>query len=145
MKFKDHIYPRIVAAKVYIDSHFCQRIDLDQIAREACLSPFHFHRIFKEVYQYTPHRYLIRKRVALAAQLLASDRQVQDVCREVGFESLGSFSTLFRRETGETPTLFRSRLMAQSREARVQPRRFIPDCFYQSYYAADDHHTNYNK
>jgi AraC-like DNA-binding protein len=85
-----------------------QPLTLSQIAEVAWLSTHHFLRLFKRTFHETPHQYLIRKRIERAKYLLAhTDLSVTDVCLEVGFESLGSFSWLFRRRVGASPETFR--------------------------------------
>jgi AraC-like DNA-binding protein len=101
------IYERIVAAKVFIDENFHEQIDLEAISEQAFFSRFHFHRLFTLVYKKTPHQYLTFRRIQKAKDLLAENRQVGNVCNEVGFESLGSFSGLFKKEIGLSPTYFR--------------------------------------
>ena len=133
MNLSPDIYQRIVAAKVYIDENYQNDIDLEMISRQALLSRFHFHRIFRQVYRHTPHQYLTRKRIDKARALLAQNRAVTDVCNEVGFESIGSFSTLFKKEIGFAPTYFRNMAWLKKQEALKQPRKFIPHCFIEGY------------
>src|SRR5260370_616039 len=77
---------------------------------EAGLPPWHLLRTFRDTFGETPHEYLTRVRVEKARQLLAvTGRSVTDVCFDVGFTSLGSFSTLFKRHGGESPAAFRRR------------------------------------
>lgn len=124
------VYKKIVDAKLFIDAHFDTPIDLDAIAGEACLSRYHFHRLFRRIYQRTPHQYLTRKRIDQARQLLtANDCTVNEVCVQVGFESLGSFSMLFKKETGIAPAEYRESLKIRRKEAKAQPRLVIPYCF----------------
>ncbi|HTR30972.1 MAG TPA: AraC family transcriptional regulator [Puia sp.] len=124
------VYKKIVDAKLFIDAHFDTPIDLDAIAGEACLSRYHFHRLFRRIYRQTPHRYLTRKRIDQARQLLtAHDCTVNEVCAQVGFESLGSFSMLFKKEIGVAPGEYREALKIRRAEANAQPRRVIPFCF----------------
>ena len=83
---------------------------LDAIAREAFLAPHHFHRLFRGAFGKTPHDYLVGLRIARARTLLeGTELPVTQICFEVGFESLGSFSALFHREVGVSPTSFRRR------------------------------------
>lgn len=85
------LYQRIITAKLYIDDNFQEAIDLDKIAGQACLSRFHFHRLFTKVYKITPHQYLTQKRINKAKDLLHKDKlTITEVCNEVGFESIGS-------------------------------------------------------
>jgi len=84
---------------------------IEELAREVNISPFHFIRQFEAVFGVTPHQYRIQVRLDRARRLLAASPQsVTDVCMEVGFSSLGSFSTLFKHRFGETPSAFRRRV-----------------------------------
>jgi AraC-like DNA-binding protein len=84
---------------------------IEELARELRISPFHFIRQFETVFGVTPHQYRIQARLDRAKHLLAArDLSVTDVCMEVGFSSLGSFSTLFTRRFGEPPSAFRRRV-----------------------------------
>ena|ERR1700733_1685293 len=130
MPLAPDIYKRIVTAKLYIDGNFKDPIDLDRLAREACLSRYHFHRLFTRIYRITPHQYLTRKRIDYARLCLAgANLTVTEICNDVGFGSIGSFSTLFKKEIGQAPSNYRT--LAWEREVRIteQPRSFIPHCF----------------
>jgi AraC-like DNA-binding protein len=86
---------------------------IEDLAREVGISPFHFIRQFEAVFGLTPHQYRIQARLERARHLLAAGQQsVTDVCMEVGFSSLGSFSALFTRRFGETPSAYRRRVRA---------------------------------
>jgi AraC-like DNA-binding protein len=75
------------------------------VARHVGISPFHFIRQFEAVFGTTPHQFRIHRRLELARLLLVrGQHSVTDVCMEVGFSSLGSFSALFTRRMGETPS-----------------------------------------
>jgi len=127
------IYQRIVTAKVYIDENYHEAIDLGLISQQAFLSRFHFHRLFRQVYKKTPHQYLTGKRIDKAKILLADNKPVTEVCNEVGFESIGSFSVLFKKEIGFAPTYYRNMAWLKKQEAKQQPKKFIPHCFIDSY------------
>jgi AraC-like DNA-binding protein len=84
---------------------------IEQLAREVHISPFHFIRQFEAVFGVTPHQFRIGSRIDLAKELLAvGEHSVTDVCMEVGFSSLGSFSALFARRVGETPSAYQRRV-----------------------------------
>ena len=133
MQLTTDIYQRIAAAKVYIDDNFQESIDLDSIAQRAFLSRSHFHRLFTKVYRHTPHQYLTRKRMDKAKDLLAGNKPVTEVCNEVGFESIGSFSVLFKNEIGFAPQYYRNMAYKKKMEQLEQPRKAIPHCFIESY------------
>ena len=128
------LYERIVAAKVFIDENYHEAINLDEISQKAFLSRYHFHRLFSQVYKKTPHEYLTLKRIEKAKDLLSENKQVTEVCNKVGFESLGSFSVLFKKEIGFAPTYYRNMAWLKKQQAKEQPKRFIPHCFIESYH-----------
>ena len=126
---KLYFYKRLVQAKLFIDSHFAEPIDLDNIADEAFFSKFHFIREFKKIYRNTPHQYLIQVRIEKAKELLQTAVPVRDACYEVGFESLPSFSRLFRRMTGLTPSAYSAPQQSRKEKMAESPLSFIPACF----------------
>lgn len=94
---------KVMQAKRYIDEHYGSDIDLDRMAREACLSKFHFIRLFRRYYGKTPHAYLKEVRLAEARRLLGKGIPIRHVCFAVGFTSVPSFTRLFKAMTGKTP------------------------------------------
>jgi len=97
-------------------------LSIDQVAREAEVSPFYFIRQFQALFGETPHQYRIRARLELAKDLLeSSDCSVTAVCMEVGFSSLGSFSDLFARRIGVSPSVYRRQF-----RSRVALPGFVP-------------------
>jgi AraC-like DNA-binding protein len=123
------LYRRIVQAKLFIDSNYSERIDAGEIADEACYSKFHFIRTFKGIYGRTPHQYLTHVRIERAKQLLEQDASVTEACFAVGFDSLGSFTSLFKRRTGVTPSEYQRQQLERKAEISREPLRFIPGCF----------------
>ena len=92
-----------------IDRDYAEPLDLDVLAREAGYSKFHFARTFAEAYGESPRAYLTRRRIERAKNLLrAANLSVTEVCFLVGFESLGSFSTVFHRLVGQPPSAYRA-------------------------------------
>lgn len=134
MPFAADIYERVVTAKVYIDNNFDENLALADISSQAFLSPYHFHRLFTTIYRKTPHQYLTFKRLEKAKQLLEKEGlSITEVCNSVGFESLGSFSTLFKKESGYAPQYYRNIAWLKKKLAKEQPKRFIPHCFVETY------------
>ena len=133
MQITTDIYQRIVSAKVFIDENFQEPIDLEEISQRAFLSRFHFHRLFTKIYRRTPHNYITKKRIDKAKALLAENKTVTDVCIEIGFESIGSFSTLFKKEIGFAPTYYRNMAWLKNQQQKLQPRIAIPHCYIESY------------
>lgn len=99
------------------------------IARGSGLSLFHFIRLFKAVFGETPHQFRSAAQIEKAKHLLIlSDASVTDVCMAVGFSSLGSFSALFRRRVGVSPSVFQRRHRPAAGKPRVLPPALIPGC-----------------
>ena len=126
---KVYLYRRIVYAKIFIDNHFAEKIDLDNIADEAFFSKFHFIRLFNHIYKNTPHQYLSFTRIEKAKQLLASGMPAAQVCYAVGFESVSSFSGLFKRMSGQTPSAYQLHQRQKIAAVTKAPLNFIPNCF----------------
>ena len=99
---------RAVESALWIDANSHREIDLEEAARQAGLSPFHFLRLFSNVLGVTPHQYLVRSRLRHAARLLADDGiAVTDIAYDVGFGDLSNFVRTFHRAAGVSPTKFR--------------------------------------
>jgi AraC-like DNA-binding protein len=99
------------------------------LAREVQISPFHFIRQFEAVFGVTPHQFRIQTRLDAAKRLLAmGQHSVTDVCMEVGFSSLGSFSALFTRRVGEAPSAYRRRVRAMVPVPGILPADLTPGC-----------------
>jgi AraC-like DNA-binding protein len=123
---------RLWVARRVIDERFAEPLTVEEMAQAAGLSRYHFIRLFRRTFGCTPGRYLRERRLTRARQLLAaSDLPVTDVCFAVGFESLGSFCTLFRRSEGETPVAYRARIREERLAATVPP--YVPGCFLRAF------------
>lgn len=100
-------------ARDHIDQHYQRPLDLGQVAAVAGVSKYHFARSFEAAYGETPMRYLTRRRIERAQDLLRSaNLTVTEVCMLVGFASLGSFSSRFTQLVGESPASYRARWAA---------------------------------
>lgn len=107
-------YRRLQRAKEFIDDNYNGALTLHEIASVACLSAHHFLRSFKQVFGITPYRYITGRRLEEARRLLLhTNLPVSSICYDIGFESPGSFSWLFRRRVGVSPEEFRVRNGAQ--------------------------------
>jgi AraC-like DNA-binding protein len=110
-------------ARDHVDRHYAEGLDLDRLARVAGVSKYHVVRCFEAAYGETPIRYLTRRRIERAQDLLRSaDLTVTEVCSAVGYAGLGSFSTRFRALTGESPVAYRDRWAARG-------GAHVPGCF----------------
>ena len=126
---KVFLYRRLVKAKLFMDAHYAEPIEVNHIAGKACSSKYHFIRQFKCIYRKTPHQYLIKVRIDHAKELLADGMSVSAVCYAVGFESLSSFTHLFTRLAGLTPSAYLSQERDLREKATHSPLSFIPACF----------------
>jgi AraC-like DNA-binding protein len=126
---RQYLYRRVVRAKLYIDEHYAANVDLSDIADEACFSKFHFIRLFKTIYGKTPHQYLTEVRINRAKELLDDDATVACACFSVGFDSISTFTGLFKRRVGLTPAAFQRSVLATRDEIAIRPLKFVPNCF----------------
>src|SRR5690242_13194357 len=114
----------MLRARDAMDRTYAQPLDIPALAAVACVSQAHFIRTFRATFDETPHRYLQRRRVERAMFLLReTERSITDICLDVGFASLGTFSRTFRDIVGVKPTDYR---------ARTGPIR-APTCFTMSW------------
>ena len=106
-----------------------QPLSVSAVARLSGLSHFHFIRLFKAMFGETPHRYRSRAQIEKAKHLLIlSDLSITNVCMSIGFSSVGSFSTLFLRRAGMSPSEFQRRYRPASLAERRLPASLIPGC-----------------
>jgi transcriptional regulator GlxA family with amidase domain len=111
---------RLLRARDAMDRSYASPLDVPTLARIACVSEAHFIRTFRATFGETPNRYLQRRRVERAMFLLReSSRSVTDICMDVGFSSLGTFSRVFSSIVGESPSSYRAR----------GPMPQVPSCF----------------
>jgi AraC-like DNA-binding protein len=126
-----YVYKRVVQAKLYIDAHYSEGLDLDNISDEACFSKFHFIRLFKSMYGRTPHQYLTWVRIEQAKLLLQKGNAVSETCFRVGFDSVSSFTGLFKKLAGATPSAYQKQYLLMQQQIAKAPLQFIPNCFAQ--------------
>jgi AraC-like DNA-binding protein len=102
------LWRRANIARDYLHAHLAAHVSLSEVAKVACLSPFHLLRVFQSAFGLTPHQYLNQCRLDRAKFLLEQTRiPVTSICLECGFTSLGSFSILFRKHCGLSPRAWR--------------------------------------
>lgn len=117
---KIELYKRVCRAKEFMDTSFSGNITLEKISKEACLSQFHFLRLFKIMFNETPHQYIIKKRIQKALSLLrGTDMSITNICFEIGFVSLSSFSGLFRKTYGISPEVCREYFRKYSAKYKI--------------------------
>jgi AraC-like DNA-binding protein len=118
----------LLRAKDLADARYREPLDVAALARAAHLSPAHFSREFRRAFGETPHQYLLTRRLERAAALLRNtDWSVAEICMTVGLQSVGSFTTSFRRAYGMSPTEYRGAHPPAA--SRIQ----LPTCVVQAY------------
>jgi AraC-like DNA-binding protein len=118
----------LLRARDLADARYFEPLTVDDLARAAKLSRAHFSREFRRAFGESPHAYLLTRRLERAAALLRmTDRSVAEVCFSVGLQSVGSFTTSFKRMYEKTPTAYRSSFLPASQYARV------PTCVLRAY------------
>ena len=105
------------------------QLSIRDAAREAGMSPYHFIRRFEALFGVTPHQFRIAARLDRARLLLAAGgHSVTEVCFEVGFQSLGSFSDLFSRRVGSAPSEYRKHARTLVQAPGALPQELFPGC-----------------
>jgi AraC-like DNA-binding protein len=121
---------QLARARDLLEARMDEPISLAEAAREAYLSPFHFHRLFVGKYGCTPHEFATSRRIEAAKRMLAEgEKSITEICFTLGYQSLGTFSDKFRRVVGCPPSEYRvaaARVFALSRHWR---QRYVPGCF----------------
>ncbi len=105
----------VIGIRNYIDNNYDVDLNLDLLSHAKFVSKFHLLRVFKKYYGQTPRQYLIDKRIEKSKEHLLNGMSVTETCFAVGFESLGSFSTLFKTKTGKSPTEFQKEQLSRSK------------------------------
>ncbi len=129
MLVRPPVFRRLCQAREALTNDVEVAPSIETVARSAGISPFHFIRQFDALFGLTPHQLRIRARLDRARRLLAMGGiSVTDVCMEVGFSSLGTFSDLFTRRVGESPSSFRRRARSMVQVPGTLPRELFPGC-----------------
>ncbi|MEQ6124456.1 AraC family transcriptional regulator [Pseudotenacibaculum sp. MALMAid0570] len=105
----------VIGIRNYINNNYDRDINLDVLSRNRFVSKYHLLRLFKKYYGLTPRQYLIDKRIAKSKENLKKGMSVTQTCFAVGFESLGSFSSLFKTKTGKSPSEFQKEQLSRSK------------------------------
>lgn len=119
---------RLLRARDLLHAEASRGPTLEELAGVAGLSRAHLARQFAQTFGMPPHQYLVQLRLDQAKRALAAGASVTEVCYEVGFESLGTFSASFRRRTGLSPRQWQ-RLTRPFVQSRGVPVLYIPGCF----------------
>jgi len=142
---KVYLYRRIVQAKLFIDNNYADKIDLNSISDEAYFSKFHFIRLFKSAYGKTPHQYLKYVRIEKAKELLKNNITVSEACFLVGFDSLSSFSGLFSKVVGKSPSGYLKHQQEIQKKISLTPLSFVPGCYAYQHGWLDDKNSNFEE
>jgi AraC-like DNA-binding protein len=125
-----HTLRRLCRARDLLAALEGEPMPLAEAARAACLSPFHFQRLFTRAFGESPHRFLTRRRIELAKRLLAGDGlSVTEICFATGYSSLGSFSAKFHAMVGRPPSAYRRELRRLAGYRAPWRIALIPACF----------------
>mgnify|MGYP001793591266 CR=1 FL=1 len=103
----------VIAVKNYINCNYDKKLNLDLLSKIQFISKYHLLRLFKKYYGLTPRQYLIDRRIEESKRLLKAGTSVTVTCFGVGFESLGSFSALFKTKTGKSPFQFQKEQLSR--------------------------------
>jgi AraC-like DNA-binding protein len=123
-------YRKLARARDFMRQRYLGPVSLADIAAHVHLSPYHFSRSYKQTFQETPHDFLTRLRIEKAKTLLRNGNlSVTEVCLEVGFESLSSFSGLFLREVGLPPSHYQKYARSSVYIPSIYRTLFVPSCF----------------
>jgi AraC-like DNA-binding protein len=118
----------LLRAKDLADARYFEPLDVAELAAAAGLSRAHFSREFRRTFGVSPHGYLLTRRLERAASLLrTTDGSVAEICMAVGLQSVGSFTTSFKRAYGRTPTEYRDSFRPASAMA------LVPACVARAY------------
>ena len=105
----------VIKIRKFIDNNFEKKLNLDVLSHNQFTSKYHLLRLFKRYYGLTPRQYLMDKRIEKSKENLLNGMTVTETCFAVGFESLGSFSELFKTKTGKSPSTFQKEQLSRSK------------------------------
>jgi len=118
----------LLRAKDLADARYAEPLGVDDLAQAAGLSRAHFSREFRRAFGASPHANLLTRRLERAAALLrTTDNSVAEICLAVGLQSVGSFTTSFKRAFGKTPTAYRASFPPAVSQA------IVPACVVRAY------------
>jgi len=123
------VFRRLVQARDFLADSYDATVLVEEAARHAGMSPFHFLRSFSRTFGETPRAYVQRLRVERAMERLARGASVTETCFDVGYTSLGSFSTMFAKRLGLPPSAWQRSVRRQAAVPDAYARLFIPCCF----------------
>ena len=113
----DHQIRTVIGIKNYIANNYEAELNLDFLSHTSFISKYHLLRLFKKYYGQTPRQYLIDRRIEKSKEYLKDNLSVSETCFTVGFESVGSFSTLFKSKTGKSPREYQKEQLSRNDSA----------------------------
>ncbi len=126
-------YKKICLGRDYLQEHYTDSFSLRKVAEYSCMSQYHFSRVFTTVFGESPNTFVARLRIEKAKKLLITGNlSISEVCAEVGYSSVGSFSSLFKEKVGISPSQYRRTLRSLATEPNRFPMQSIPLCFAQN-------------
>ncbi|MCV2403404.1 AraC family transcriptional regulator [Marinomonas sp. C2222] len=126
-------YKKVCAGRDYLQEHYKDEFSLSKVAEHSCMSQYHFSRVFTSVFGESPNAFVARLRIEKAKQLLVTEgSSISEICTEVGYSSIGSFSSLFSEKVGMSPSQYRRQLSSLANEPHRFPMQSIPLCFAQN-------------
>jgi AraC-like DNA-binding protein len=126
-------FRRLCRARDFVAASYVEPVTVAEAARQAGISRYHFLRLFRRAFGETPHAFRTRLRLEEAKRRLGRGAPVTEVCFEVGYESLGSFSTLFAQRFGRSPSSWQREVRRLVQVPDALPRLYIPQCFFAFY------------
>ncbi|MCF6262393.1 MAG: AraC family transcriptional regulator [Xanthomonadales bacterium] len=133
-------YKKICLGRDYLQEHFSDSFNLSKVAKYSCMSQYHFSRIFTNVFGESPNTFVARLRIEKAKNMLITEKfSIGEICERVGYTSVGSFSSLFKKQVGMSPTQYRRKLWGLSNESLAFPMQSIPLCYSQNLFGFKNH------
>ena len=131
MAVLDHdTFVRLCRSRDVLAACFREQITLDEAVQYAHLSPFHYHRLFTLAFGQTPHEFLTQLRMDEAKRMLAQENEsITEICLDIGYSSLGTFSSRFRALAGRSPSEYRRDARRVYGSGKLWRRRVVPGCF----------------
>lgn len=126
-------YKKICSGRDYLQKHYTDSFSLTKVAKYSCMSQYHFSRVFTNVFGESPNTFVAELRIEKAKKMLITENfSISEICAEVGYSSVGSFSSLFSEKVGISPSKYRRKLRSLANEPHSFPMQSIPLCFAQN-------------
>jgi AraC family transcriptional regulator len=117
---REENYKRVAAVRDWMEDHFSAEVSLKQLASSAAFDPQHFLRLFTQLYAKTPRQYIIARRIEEAKRLLANpDMTIESICYQIGWQSVPTFTLVFKQKTGTSPSQFRAAARRRAAKSKL--------------------------